>query len=38
VGKPEGKRSLARPRLRWEDNMKMYLLEVGWHNGLDSSG
>jgi len=25
VGKPEGKRSLRRPRCRWEDNIKMYL-------------
>ena len=25
VGKPEGKR----PRCRWEDNIKMYLQEVG---------
>jgi hypothetical protein len=23
VGKPEGKRLLGRPRLRWEDNIKM---------------
>jgi hypothetical protein len=23
VGKPEGKRPLARPRCRWEDNIKM---------------
>jgi hypothetical protein len=23
VGKPEGKRPLGRPRLRWEDNTKM---------------
>jgi len=23
VGKPEGKRPLGRPRLRWEDNIKM---------------
>jgi hypothetical protein len=23
--KPEGKRQLGRPRLRWEDNIKMYL-------------
>jgi len=28
VGKPEGKRSLGRPRLRWEDNIKMDLQEV----------
>jgi hypothetical protein len=25
VGKPEGKRSLRRPRRRWEDNIKMDL-------------
>ena len=29
VGKPEGKRPLRRPRRRWEDNIKMYLEEVG---------
>ena len=29
VGKPEGKRSLGRPRLRWENNIKMDLREVG---------
>jgi len=29
VGKPEGKRSLERPRLRWEDNIKMDFQEVG---------
>jgi len=29
VGKPEGKRSLGRPRFRWEDNIKMDLKEVG---------
>ena len=29
VGKPEGKRPLRRPRLRWEDNIKMDLQEVG---------
>jgi hypothetical protein len=28
VGKPEGKRSLGRPRRRWED-IKMDLQEVG---------
>ena len=26
---PEGKRSLGRPRHRWEDNIKMDLQEVG---------
>jgi len=29
VGKPEGKTPLGRPRLRWEDNIKMDLQEVG---------
>ena len=28
VGKPEGKRPLGRPRHRWEDNIRMDLLEV----------
>jgi hypothetical protein len=30
VGKPEGKRSLERPRRRWEDGIKMDLREIGW--------
>jgi hypothetical protein len=29
VGKPEVKRPLGRPRRRWEDNIRMDLLEVG---------
>ena len=29
VGKPERKRPLGRPRHRWEDNIKIYLQEVG---------
>jgi hypothetical protein len=29
VGRPEGKRPLGRPRLRWEDNIKMDLGETG---------
>jgi len=29
VGKSEGKRPLGRPKRRWEDNIKMDLLEVG---------
>jgi hypothetical protein len=29
VGKPDGKRPLGRPRLRWEDNIKMNLQGVG---------
>jgi len=30
VGKFEGKRPLGKPRRRWEDNINMYLQEVGW--------
>jgi hypothetical protein len=30
VGKPEGKRSLERPRHRWEGNIKMDHQEVGY--------
>jgi hypothetical protein len=30
VGKPEGKRSLGRPRRRWVDNIKTNLREIGW--------
>jgi hypothetical protein len=29
MGKPEGKRPLAKPRHRWEDNIRMDLQEVG---------
>jgi hypothetical protein len=29
MGKPEGKRTLGRPRRRWEDNIMMDLQEVG---------
>jgi hypothetical protein len=29
VGRREGKRPLGRPRLRWEDNIKMDLREIG---------
>ena len=29
VAKPEGKRPKRRPRLRWEDDIKMDLQEVG---------
>jgi hypothetical protein len=32
VGRTEGRRPLARPKRRWEDNNKMYLQEVGWGN------
>jgi hypothetical protein len=34
VGKPEGKRSLRRPRRTWVNNIKMNLIEVGW-GGMD---
>jgi hypothetical protein len=34
VGKAEGMRTLARPRHRWEDNIKMDLQEVGC-GGMD---
>ena len=34
VGKPEGKRTLRRPRRRWADNIKMDLQEVGC-GGMD---
>jgi hypothetical protein len=37
VGRPEGKRPLGRPRLRWMDNIKMDLGEVGW-GGVDWIG
>jgi hypothetical protein len=30
AGRPEERRPLGRPRHRWEDNIKMYLQEVGW--------
>jgi len=34
VGKPEGKRPLGRPRLRWENNKKMDLQKVRWDVGI----
>jgi hypothetical protein len=30
VGKPEGKRTLGKPRRMWMDNIRMDLGEVGW--------
>jgi hypothetical protein len=29
VGKPEGKRPLGRPRLRWEEGVRKHLRETG---------
>ena len=29
VGKPKAKRTLGRTRRRWEDNIKMYIQEIG---------
>jgi hypothetical protein len=34
VGKPEGMIPLGRPRHRWENNIKMDLLEIAW-GGMD---
>jgi hypothetical protein len=34
VGKPEGNKSVGRPRRRWEDNIRMDLREIGW-GGMD---
>ena len=33
TGKPTGKRSLGRPRRRWEDNIRMNLEEIGINAG-----
>jgi hypothetical protein len=30
VGKSEGRRPLGRPSSRWEDNIKIDILEAGW--------
>jgi hypothetical protein len=30
VGKPEGKRPLVRPSRRWDDGIKMDVMEIGW--------
>jgi hypothetical protein len=35
MGRPDGRRPLRRPRLRWDDNIKMDLQDVGWGHGLD---
>jgi hypothetical protein len=34
VGKPEGKRPLERQRGRWEDEIKVDLMEIGWGGGV----
>jgi hypothetical protein len=34
VGKLEGKRPLGRLTRKWEDNIKMDLMEIGW-KGVD---
>jgi hypothetical protein len=34
VGKPEGKRPVGRPRLKWVDNIKMDLSDTEW-DGID---
>jgi hypothetical protein len=34
VVKPEGKKSLGRPRRRWDNNIKMDLIEIKW-GGMD---
>jgi hypothetical protein len=30
MGKPEGKRTLGRPRRRWKNGIRMALREIGW--------
>jgi hypothetical protein len=30
VGKPEGKRTLGRPRRKWVGNVKIDVREIGW--------
>jgi hypothetical protein len=37
VGKPEGKRPLARSKCGWKNNIKMALREIGW-GGVDLIG
>jgi len=34
-GRPEGRKPLGIPRCRGEDNIKMYLENVGWGHRLD---
>jgi hypothetical protein len=35
VGKPESRRSLGRPRRRWENNIRIDLPELKWGHGLN---
>jgi len=35
VGKTGGKRPFGRPRLRWEDNIRIDLKEMAWGLGQD---
>ena len=39
TGTPAGKRLLRRPRHRWEDNIRIYLKEIGFsmRNWVDSA-
>jgi hypothetical protein len=30
VGQPEGKRPVERPRRRWDDGIKMDIMQIGW--------
>jgi hypothetical protein len=34
LGRYEGKKALGRPGHKWDDNIKIYLQEVGW-GGVD---
>jgi len=40
VGKPDGKKSLGKPRRKWEDNVEMDLKTVGraWCVDVDQDG
>jgi hypothetical protein len=33
MGQTDGRRPFGRPRLRWDDNIKLFLQEFGW--GID---
>jgi hypothetical protein len=38
VGELEGRRPSGRPNRRWENNIKMDILEIGYAHGPDRSG